>query len=566
MKAAGLFARPFAAYGELIRAHARERPGHPALIEGERVVSFATLDAMMDRVAATLQRAGIRPTEAVAVCAASSLEYAALFLGALRAGVAVAPLAPSSTAETIADMAANAEARLFFTDATTAGELAAIRDRIAMPWIALDGSDAGTPFARWLAPKGSVPEPVAIRPEWPFNIIYSSGTTGTPKGIVQPHGMRWVHAQRALDHGYGPDAVTLVSTPLYSNTTLVSFFPGVVLGGTVVLMPKFDATRYLELAQRHHATHSMLVPVQYARLMAHPAFDAFDLSSFRMKFCTSAPFAAALKADILRRWPGGLIEYYGMTEGGGTVVLKAHERPDKLATVGQPAEGHDIRLIDEAGREVGRDDIGAIGEIVGHSPAMMSGYHRQPDKTREAEWYAADGKRFIRTGDVGRFDAEGFLTLMDRRKDMIISGGFNVYPSDLEAVLIRHPAVAEAAVVGVASERWGETPVAFVTLNPAAICRNVRPDAGSRSDIPGAQSAVEGREGLRWFDAAHHQPERLSTGPGWSESEIRDWTNRQLGKTQRLAAVQIVDALPRSAIGKILKRELRDNFALPPDL
>jgi acyl-CoA synthetase (AMP-forming)/AMP-acid ligase II len=201
--------------------------------------------------------------------------------------------------------------------------------------------------------------------------------------------MRWVHAQRALDHGYGPDAVTLVSTPLYSNTTLVSFFPGVVLGGTVVLMPKFDATRYLELAQRHRATHCMLVPVQYARLMAHPGFDAFDLTSFRMKFCTSAPFAAALKADILRRWPGGLIEYYGMTEGGGTVVLKAHERPDKLATVGQPAEGHDIRLIDEAGREVGRDDIGAIGEIVGHSPAMMSGYHRQPDKTREAEWYAA---------------------------------------------------------------------------------------------------------------------------------------------------------------------------------
>ncbi len=290
MKAAGLFARPFAAYGELIRAHARERPGHPALIEGERVVSFATLDAMMDRIAATLQRAGILPTESIAVCAASSLEYAALFLGALRAGVAVAPLAPSSTAETIADMAANAEARLFFTDAATAGELAAIRDRIAMPWIALDGSDAGTPFARWLAPTGSVPEPVAIRPEWPFNIIYSSGTTGTPKGIVQPHGMRWVHAQRALDHGYGPDAVTLVSTPLYSNTTLVSFFPGVVLGGTVVLMPKFDATRYLELAQRHRATHCMLVPVQYARLMAHPGFDACDLTSFRMKFCTSAPF------------------------------------------------------------------------------------------------------------------------------------------------------------------------------------------------------------------------------------------------------------------------------------
>jgi acyl-CoA synthetase (AMP-forming)/AMP-acid ligase II len=254
------------------------------------------------------------------------------------------------------------------------------------------------------------------------------------------------------------------------------------------------------------------VPVQYQRLMAHPDFDRYDLSSFRMKLCTSAPFSATLKADILKRWPGGLVEYYGMTEGGGTCILAAHEHPDKLATVGTPAEGHDMRLIDEAGQEV---PCGEIGEVVGHSPAMMLGYHRQPDKTREAEWYAPDGKRFIRTGDVGRFDADGFLTLMDRKKDMVISGGFNVYPSDLEAVLIRHPAVAEAAVVGVASERWGETPVAFVVLR---------------------------------------------VGAGGTATQLRDWANERLGKTQRLAAVEIVATLPRSAIGKILKRELRDNF------
>jgi long-chain acyl-CoA synthetase len=152
---------------------------------------------------------------------------------------------------------------------------------------------------------------------------------------------------------------------------------------------------------------------------------------------------------------------------------------------------------------------------------MMSGYHRQPDKTREAEWYAPDGKRFIRTGDVGRFDAEGFLTLMDRKKDMIISGGFNVYPSDLEAILAQHPAVAEAAVVGVASPRWGETPVAFV--------------------VP-------------------------RVGAGETVAELRDWVNQRVGKTQRLAVVQIVTALPRSAIGKILKRELRDTFVPPADL
>jgi long-chain acyl-CoA synthetase len=522
MSPAALIEQPFGTYAELIRAHARARPQHTALIQDDRQVSFATLDAMMDRVAATLQREGIRPTESIAICAGTSLEYAAVFLGALRAGIAVAPLAPSSMPQTIADMAANAEARLFFVDAAVAAGLAPVRTQIAVPWIALDESATGTRFSNWLAPAGSQPKPVAIGPDWPFNIIYSSGTTGTPKGIVQPHGMRWVHAQRARDHGYGPDAVTLVSTPLYSNTTLVSFFPAVVLGGTAVLMPKFDAARYLELAQGHRATHSMLVPVQYARLMAHPAFERHDLSAFRMKFCTSAPFAAALKADILRRWPGGLIEYYGMTEGGGTVVLRAHEYPDKLATVGQPAEGHDIRLIDEAGKEVA---AGEIGEVVGHSPAMMQGYHRQPDKTREAEWYAPDGKRFIRTGDVGRFDADGFLTLMDRKKDMIISGGFNVYPSDLEAVLARHPAVAEAAVIGIASQRWGETPLAFVALRVGA------------GETPIATT-----------------------------TELRDWANARLGKTQRLAAVNIVSSLPRNAIGKILKRELRDRYTPPADL
>jgi acyl-CoA synthetase (AMP-forming)/AMP-acid ligase II len=517
MNAAKLIDQPFGTYAGLIRAHALARPDHTALIQDERRVSFATLDAMMDRVAATLQRDGIRPTEAVAICAGTSLEYAAVFLGALRAGVAVAPLAPSSTAQSLAEMAANAEARLMFVDAATAADLATVRADIAARFVTLDDSAAGLAFSRWLAPAGSVPKKVAIRPDWPFNIIYSSGTTGTPKGIVQPHGMRWSHVQRARLQGYGPDAVTMIATPLYSNTTLVSFFPTVTLGGTVVLMAKFDAAAYLALAAKHRATHTMLVPVQYRRLMAHPDFERYNLSSFRMKLCTSAPFAADLKADILKRWPGGLVEYYGMTEGGGTCILAAHEHPDKLATVGAPAEGHDMRLIDDAGREVAR---GEIGEVVGHSPAMMSGYHRQPDKTREAEWYAPDGKRFIRTGDVGRFDADGFLTLMDRKKDMIISGGFNVYPSDLEAVLVQHPAVAEAAVFGVASERWGETPVAFVTVKTNACV---------------------------------------------TANEIQSWTNARLGKTQRLAVVEIVDALPRSAIGKVLKRELRDNFhsALP---
>jgi acyl-CoA synthetase (AMP-forming)/AMP-acid ligase II len=502
----------FSTVPDLIHAAALLRPAHTALTQDARVIDYAGLDALMNRVAAALQRDGLQAGDAISVCAATSIEYAAVFLGCLRAGVAVAPLAPSSTAESLAAMVADAGAKLFFLDQAVADALEPVRGRIACPGIALDGSGAGKPLEQWLASGDATPAPVSIHPVWPFNIIYSSGTTGTPKGIVQSHGMRWAQVQRASASGYGPDAVTLLATPLYSNTTLVCFLPTLALGGSIVLMPKFEAAAYPALAQKHRVTHAMLVPVQYQRIMALPDFDSYDLSAFRYKFCTSAPFAATLKADVLKRWPGALIEYYGMTEGGGTCILAAHEHPDKLHTVGQPAPDHDIRIIDEAGGEL---PAGATGEIVGHSAAMMNGYHNQPGKTLAAEWRDAAGKRFIRTGDVGRFDADGFLTLLDRKKDMVISGGYNIYPSDLEAVLLQHAEVAEAAVVGVHSARWGETPVAFAVLK---------------------------------------------TGSALSAADLLSWVNRRVGKTQRLAAVELAISLPRSAIGKVLKRELRDDY------
>ncbi|MEO9101032.1 MAG: class I adenylate-forming enzyme family protein, partial [Rhodoferax sp.] len=450
--------QPFGKIADLIRLHAQAAPDRRAVIDGTRAIGYRELDELMDRVAAALQRDGCRVGDSIAICASSSIEYVALFLGALRAGVVVAPLAPSATADSLARMQADADATRLFIDASTAESVGPAAPG-AIERIALDDSAVGRAFGQWLTPAGTQPAPADVQPGLAFNIIYSSGTTGEPKGIVQSHAMRWAHVVRGETYEYGPDTVTLLSTPLYSNTTLVVFFPTLAYGGCVILMPKFDAAGYLRLAQAQHVTHTMLVPVQYQRLMARPDFDAHDLSRFKFKFSTSAPFSAAVKADVLERWPGGLVEFYGMTEGGGTCILEAHLHPTKLHTVGQPAPTSDIRLIDDEGNEVAP---GEAGEVVGHSPSMMTGYHKHPDKTREAEWFSPDGKRFIRTGDVGRFDAEGFLTLFDRKKDMVISGGFNIYPSDIEAVLVQHPAVAEASVIGVPSEQWGETPVAFV--------------------------------------------------------------------------------------------------------
>ncbi len=488
---------------------AAANPAKAAIIDDASSLTYAEFDALIDRVAAALQADGVLPQDVISICAYSTIQYAAAFLGALRAGVAVAPLAPSSTPADFAAMLRDCAPKILFMD----GSAAALMGDAARSFpkrVALDDSDFGQAFSGWTQAAPAKPTPVTVNPEWVFNIIYSSGTTGTPKGIVHTHGMRWRQYGQLDPLGYGPDAITVLSTPLYSNTTLVAFNPTFAGGGTVVLMKKFDARGFLEISQKHRATHAMLVPVQYRRIMAVPDFDSFDLSSYVMKFSTSAPFAAVLKGDILKRWPGGLTEYYGMTEGGGSCHLLAHEHPDKLHTVGKPAPDHEIRLLDEEGKEVAQ---GEIGEIFGHSPVIMRDYLNQPGKTAETFWHDATGKRFVRTGDVGRFDEDGFLTLMDRKKDMIISGGFNIYPSDLEAVLVGHEDVLEAAVVAMPSEEWGETPVGFVVLKPGAT-----------------------------VDAA----------------TLKTWLNERVGKFQRVAEIVFVETLPRSAIGKVLKRELRD--------
>jgi acyl-CoA synthetase (AMP-forming)/AMP-acid ligase II len=274
-------------------------------------------------------------------------------------------------------------------------------------------------------------------------------------------------------------------------------------------MGKFDCGKWLAHVQADRTTITMLVPVQYQRLMDFAGFGDFDLSGLKLKYCTSAPFSADLKREVLRRMPGGLIEIYSMTEGGVVCLLPCHEFPDKLHTVGRPAPGNELKVLDDEDREV---PPGTPGNLVGRSQTMMSGYQNQPEKTREGYWTDPEGGVWQRMGDIGRVDAEGFVELVGRAKDMIISGGFNIYPSDLEAELMKEPGVAEAAVVGVPSRAWGETPVGFVVLKESA------------GDTGAIMAAV----------------------------------NARLGKTQRLAALHAIAEMPRSHIGKLLKTTLRE--------
>ena len=354
----------FADAADLIRLHAKRAPSRPALVLDERALDYAALDALMDRIAGALQRDGLAPGHVIALCAATSIEYAAVFLGALRAGIAVAPLAPGNTSGSTQMMLSDSDAKLLFTDATVdVGQG-------GPPRIALDDSAAGRTFADWLAgapaarPRGDRPA-VAVQ----HHLFLGHHRRAQGHRAVARHALGPREARARF--GYGPDAVTLLSTPLYSNTTLVVFFPTAGLRRHGRADVQVRRAAYLELAQRQRVTHTMLVPVQYQRIMARPDFGQYDLSSFHTSSAPVRRFPPPSRPTCWRAGPVRLVEFYGMTEGGGTCILEAHLHPDKLHTVGRPAPGHDIRLIDEAGREVPPGEAGeVVGQLAGHDEGL----------------------------------------------------------------------------------------------------------------------------------------------------------------------------------------------------
>jgi len=489
-----------------------------AIADSQQRLTWQALDRKLNQVAHGLIQLGLEPNQRLAILGRNSVDYGLLFLGGLRAGLCIVPLSPLASSESLAGMINDSEAQLLFVSQAYADMVEPIANRLTallpngLKNLDYDG-DGRESFGAFIesAPSDEVALPISL--DWGFNLIYSSGTTGTPKGILHDRHYRAREQKIMTELGVDERCRTLVSTPLYSNTTLFMFLSTMANGGTAFIMEKFNTGRFLEISEREKITHTVLVPVQYQRLLNDPNLDSTDLSSYQFKCSTSAPLHKPVKESLLQRWPeGGLWEFYGMTEGGVNCALAAHERPDKLDTVGQPSEGCDIRIIDEQGNELPQ---GQTGEVVGYCDRMMDGYHNRPEATQEASWFDDEGRRFQKSGDIGWLDQENFLHLLDRKKDMIISGGFNVYAVDLEKVLLSHPDVADAAVIAAPSEQWGETPLAFVVLS-----------SGSMIDA----------------------------------EVLRQWANGHLGKAQRISRIEFIDELLRSPIGKVLKRALRDRL------
>ncbi len=506
-------------FPSLIQQHGSERADSDALIFHHRVTSWAEYSAGVNRIANRLLRERIGKGGRAVLLGRNTAAYVTAMGGISTAGAVCIPMPTMVTAETLLLMLQDCSPDILFVDEYIGGLLAevlALNSFVVSRVVALDFDDKtalaalnATSFDTWLGGSPADYPGIEILASDPFIIMYSSGTTGTPKGIILGHGTRIGQARNMalLQH-----KVTIISTPLYSLGGMSSWMPTVYTGGCCVLVDKFDEQEFLSMVETYRVTHMLLVPVQYERLMAQANFGDFDLSSIEFKFGGSAPMTLAAKQELAQRFPGEMLEFYSLTEGGVTTALWFSQAPEKLASVGQASNGCVLKIIDEAGNEL---PSGEIGEIVGRSPIHMEGYLNRGDIS-SLLWADGEGEQYFRSGDLGFLDEDGYLFLRDRKKDMIISGGMNVYAVDIEAVLQRHPDVAEAAVIGIPSKRWGESAVGLVVLKPGC-------------------------------DAQ-------------STEALQQWVNEQLSPSQRLATIELRDGLPKNHLGKIFKMQLRQEL------
>jgi acyl-CoA synthetase (AMP-forming)/AMP-acid ligase II len=513
------FQAPTLLLPDLIVQNGRWLADRAAVIDGAVTLMWRDFEAATARVANGLAALGVEPRQRVAVLMNSRVETVITLFGIVRAGAVAVPLNLSINDAAVAAMCADAGCVAVFASGDQCARIDALRSSGVLAAQHFIG--CGSPAAGWrafdafIAAQSAAAPMVDISPDDECNLIYSSGTTALPKGIIHTHAcrMHWAY-DTALALRYRNGCRTLFTLGLFSNISWVSMLSTILVGGTLVLLRTFSPRDALAIIEEERITHGCFVPVQLERLLAYPERRAFRTDSLETLMCCGSPLHPDVKRGFAREFDCQLIELYGLTEGLVT-ILEPEDLERKVLSVGKPVLGADIRILGEDDREVAR---GETGEIVGRGRLTMAGYHARSEANREATWVDAAGAQWLRTGDLGRLDAEGFLYIVDRKKDMILSGGQNIYPADIEAVMREHPAVAEVAVVGVPSERWGETPLAVVIL---------------------------------------HAGHRLAC------ADLVEWTNARVGRQQRISAVVWRDSLPRNPNGKVLKRELRQEYSSP---
>ncbi|WP_030661858.1 long-chain-fatty-acid--CoA ligase [Streptomyces cellulosae] len=479
---------------------AARQPGHPALRLGTAVTSYEELDEMSARAAALLRTEGVRPGDRVALMLPNVPEFVVLYYGALRTGAVVVPMNPLlKTRETEFHLTDSGAVLLFeWHEAPGEGLQGAAAAGVRHVAVAPDA------FARLLARHEPLSEVAGTADDDVAVLLYTSGTTGRPKGAALTHaGLRHntevnvVHVQQITS-----DDVVVGCLPLFHIFGQICTLSAAVHGGaSLTLIPRFDAQAVLTAIARDRATVFEGVPTMYAALLQQPT--EADVSTLRM--CISG--GASLPVEVLhafeRRFGCMVLEGFGMSETSPVVTFNHPDRPRKAGSIGTPIKDVKVRLLDDEGREVA---LGEVGELAVRGPNVMQGYWNRPEETAAA---IPDG--WLRSGDLARQDEDGYLYIVDRKKDMIIRGGYNVYPREIEEVLHTHPAVALAAVVGVAHQDLGEEVAAAVVLRPG---------------VPA------------------------------TPAELQQYVKDRVAAYKYPRAVWIVEGLPIGPSGKILKREI----------
>lgn len=442
---------------------AQRHPDRPAVLAPGVPMTYGGLHAEVNRLSNALGALGMRPGDALAAVLGNRPEFLIVLLAAMQSGLYIVPVSRHLTAPEIGYVLADSGAKTVITESAFAAVVTDAADEAGIPAggrVSVDPAEGYRGMGGLCAAGSAVPPAKRVIGSV---MLYTSGTTGRPKGVrrpllgMSPEVVLDVMRQTLSRHlRLGPgDDVHLVVGPLYHAAPCVHALMALNLGHAVVVAPRFRPEHTLELIQRHGVTNAFMVPTMFHRLLALPddVRARYDLSSLRQVYHSAAPVPVETKQRMMDWWGPVLYEYYGSTESGPVVMAAPQDWLAHPGTVGRAVEGVQIKILDEAGNELPPGETGLI-YARGHPGFEYHGDPDMPAATMRGEFYTP--------GDLGHLDEDGWLYMSDRRTDLIISGGVNIYPAEIEAVLLQHPAVADVAVIGVPDEDWGQRVVALV--------------------------------------------------------------------------------------------------------